>query len=184
MTYRLRDWGVSRQRFWGSPIPIVYCDKCGVVPEKYENLPVRLPETAPLTGTGESPLAKVPEFYETKCPNCDGPASRETDTMDTFVDSSWYFFRYTDPHNEMMPFDPEIASYWAPVDQYIGGDDHAVMHLIYTRFWTKVMRDIGLVNFDEPFKRLLTQGMVVGETFYDDERENAFTNPRRCHGHT
>ena len=167
-TYRLRDWGISRQRFWGSPIPIVYCDACGTVPEKYENLPIELPETAPFTGTGESPLAKVPEFYETKCPNCDGPAHRETDTMDTFVDSSWYFFRYTDPKNAELPFDTEIASYWTPVDQYVGGDDHAVMHLIYCRFWTKVMRDLGLVNFDEPVKRLLTQGMVVGETFFDD----------------
>ncbi|MEO8572863.1 MAG: leucine--tRNA ligase [Pyrinomonadaceae bacterium] len=168
VTYRLRDWGISRQRFWGSPIPIIYCEKCGTVPEKFENLPVRLPENAPLTGTGESPLAKVPEFYETTCPRCDGPAHRETDTMDTFVDSSWYFFRYTDPNNASMPFDLETASYWTPVDQYIGGDDHAVMHLIYTRFWAKVMRDIGLVKFDEPVKRLLTQGMVVGETFFDD----------------
>jgi leucyl-tRNA synthetase len=166
-TYRLRDWGVSRQRFWGSPIPIVYCDKCGIVPEKYENLPVRLPEKIEITGTGESPLAKVPEFYETNCPNCGENARRETDTMDTFVDSCWYYFRYLDPHNSEMPFDPRIAAYWTPVDQYIGGDDHAVMHLIYTRFWTKVMRDIGLVNFDEPVKRLLTQGMVVGETFFD-----------------
>jgi leucyl-tRNA synthetase len=168
VTYRLRDWGVSRQRFWGSPIPIIYCDKCGTVPEKYENLPVRLPENAPITGTGESPLAKVAEFVETTCPNCDGPARRETDTMDTFVDSSWYYYRYTDADNEILPFDPEEAAYWTPVDQYIGGDDHAVMHLIYARFWTKVMRDLGLVKFDEPFKRLLTQGMVVGETFFDD----------------
>jgi leucyl-tRNA synthetase len=168
ITFRLRDWGISRQRFWGSPIPIIYCDKCGTVPEKFENLPVRLPENAPLTGTGESPLAKVPDFYETTCPNCHGPAHRETDTMDTFVDSSWYFFRYTDPDNSTLPFSEEIASYWTPVDQYIGGDDHAVMHLIYTRFWAKVMRDIGLVKFDEPVKRLLTQGMVVGETFFDD----------------
>ena len=167
-TYRLRDWGISRQRFWGSPIPIVYCDICGIVPEKYENLPVELPENAPITGTGESPLAKVPEFVNTTCPQCDGPAKRETDTMDTFVDSSWYFLRYADAGNEVLPFDPEIAAYWAPVDQYIGGDDHAVMHLIYARFWTKVARDIGLVTFDEPFKRLLTQGMVVGETFFDD----------------
>ena len=166
-TYRLRDWGISRQRFWGSPIPIIYCDDCGVVPEKFENLPVELPETAPFTGTGESPLAKVPEFYETTCPKCDGPAKRETDTMDTFVDSSWYYFRYTDAGNEILPFDPETAAYWTPVDQYIGGDDHAVMHLIYARFWTKVMRDMELVKFDEPFKRLLTQGMVVGETFFD-----------------
>ncbi|MBK7392626.1 MAG: leucine--tRNA ligase [Chloracidobacterium sp.] len=167
-TYRLRDWGVSRQRFWGSPIPIVYCDSCGVVPEKFENLPVRLPETAPFSGTGESPLAKVPEFVNTVCPTCEGPAKRETDTMDTFVDSSWYYFRYTDATNEVLPFDPEIAAYWTPVDQYIGGDDHAVMHLIYARFWTKMMRDLGLVTFNEPFKRLLTQGMVVGETFFDD----------------
>ena len=168
-TYRLRDWGVSRQRFWGSPIPIIYCRSCGAVPEKYENLPVRLPDTAPFTGTGESPLAKVPEFYETVCPNCNERAKRETDTMDTFVDSSWYYFRYLDPKNEELPFSPEAAAYWGPVDQYIGGDDHAVMHLIYTRFWTKVMRDIGLVKFNEPAKRLLAQGMVVGETFYDDE---------------
>ncbi len=167
-TYRLRDWGVSRQRFWGSPIPIIYCDTCGVVPEKFENLPVRLPETAPFSGTGESPLAKVPEFLNTVCPTCEGPAKRETDTMDTFVDSSWYYFRYTDATNEVLPFDPEIAAYWTPVDQYIGGDDHAVMHLIYARFWTKMMRDLGLVTFNEPFKRLLTQGMVVGETFFDD----------------
>jgi leucyl-tRNA synthetase len=177
ITFRLRDWGISRQRFWGSPIPMIYCDSCGVVPEKYENLPVRLPETAPFTGTGESPLTKVPEFYETQCPNCDGPARRETDTMDTFVDSSWYFFRYTDPKNESMPFEPEIAAYWTPVDQYIGGDDHAVMHLIYTRFWGKVMRDLGLVKFDEPVRRLLTQGMVVGETFFDDETGKRFYFP-------
>lgn len=167
-TYRLRDWGISRQRLWGSPIPIIYCDGCGVVPEKYENLPVRLPENAPITGTGESPLAKVPEFYETTCPKCGGKAHRETDTMDTFVDSSWYFFRYLDPKNDSLPFESEAAAYWTPVDQYIGGDDHAVMHLIYARFWTKVLRDLGMVNFDEPFRRLLTQGMVVGETFYDD----------------
>lgn len=167
-TFRLRDWGISRQRFWGAPIPIIYCDECGVVPEKLENLPVRLPENAPITGTGESPLAKVAEFYETKCPNCDGTAHRETDTMDTFVDSSWYFFRYLDPNNDEKPFDTAKAAYWTPVDQYIGGDDHAVMHLIYTRFWSKVMRDMGLVSFDEPVHRLLTQGMVVGETFYDD----------------
>jgi leucyl-tRNA synthetase len=167
-TYRLRDWGISRQRFWGSPIPIVYCESCGVVPEMFENLPICLPENAPITGTGESPLAKVPEFYQTTCPKCHGPATRETDTMDTFVDSSWYFFRYTDSENEIMPFDPGIAEYWTPVDQYIGGDDHAVMHLIYARFWSKVMRDMGLVKFNEPVKRLLTQGMVVGETFFDD----------------
>ena len=169
-TYRLRDWGISRQRFWGAPIPIVYCEKCGAVPEKYENLPIELPETAPFTGIGESPLAKVPEFVNTTCPNCNEPAKRETDTMDTFVDSSWYYFRYTDPKNENAPFAPEIANYWLPVDQYIGGVDHAVMHLLYTRFWTKVMRDLGLVNFDEPVKNLLTQGMVVGESFYSESK--------------
>jgi len=127
-----------------------------------------LPENAPITGTGESPLAKVPQFYETSCPRCGGTARRETDTMDTFVDSSWYYYRYTDPTNADRPFDPAVASYWTPVDQYIGGDDHAVMHLIYARFWTKVARDLGLLKFDEPFRRLLTQGMVVGETFFDD----------------
>jgi leucyl-tRNA synthetase len=166
-TYRLRDWGISRQRFWGSPIPIVYCETCGIVPEKYENLPVRLPDNVAITGSGESPLAKVPEFVNTVCPNCGEPARRETDTMDTFVDSCWYYFRYLDNKNTEMPFDPRIAAYWTPVDQYIGGDDHAVMHLIYTRFWTKTMRDMELVSFSEPVKRLLTQGMVVGETFFD-----------------
>ncbi len=168
VTYRLRDWGISRQRFWGAPIPIVYCEKCGAVPEKYENLPIELPETAPFTGVGESPLARVPEFVNTVCPHCGEAAKRETDTMDTFVDSSWYYFRYADPKNTSEPFDPKIVNYWLPVDQYIGGVDHAVMHLLYTRFWTKVMRDIGLVNFDEPVKNLLTQGMVVGESFYSD----------------
>ncbi|HRH46525.1 MAG TPA: leucine--tRNA ligase, partial [Pyrinomonadaceae bacterium] len=167
-TYRLRDWGISRQRFWGSPIPIVYCGSCGVVPEKFENLPIELPEDIAITGVGESPLAKDEDFVNTKCPNCGEVAKRETDTMDTFVDSCWYYFRYLDNHNSEMPFDPKIAEYWTPVDQYIGGDDHAVMHLIYTRFWTKVMRDLGLVKFNEPVKRLLTQGMVIGETFFDE----------------
>jgi len=170
ITYRLRDWGISRQRFWGAPIPIVYCKRCGTVPVSFDALPVELPESAPFTGVGESPLAKVPEFVNTICPNCSEPARRETDTMDTFVDSTWYYFRYTDPHNESLPFDPEIAAYWMPVEQYIGGVDHAVMHLLYTRFWTKMMRDIGLVNFDEPVKKLLTQGMVVGESYYSEER--------------
>lgn len=168
VTYRLRDWGVSRQRFWGAPIPIVYCDKCGTVPEKFENLPVRLPDSVQITGSGESPLAKVPEFVETDCPSCGAAAKRETDTMDTFVDSSWYYFRYLDPRNENEPFDIKEAERWTPVDQYIGGDDHAVMHLIYTRFWSKVMRDLGLVKFNEPVRRLLTQGMVVGETFFEE----------------
>ena len=169
VTYRIRDWGVSRQRFWGAPVPIIYCEKCGVVPVPEKDLPVELPEHAAFTGSGESPLAGVPEFVNTGCPKCGGEARRETDTMDTFVDSSWYFFRYCDPRNESLPFDPEIVKQWTPVDQYIGGDSHAVMHLIYTRFWTKFMRDIGLVSFDEPVKRLLTQGMVTNRVEGTDE---------------
>jgi leucyl-tRNA synthetase len=161
VTYRIRDWGISRQRFWGAPIPIVYCEHCGMVPVPEQDLPVMLPDKAEFTGTGESPLKNVPEFVNTTCPKCGRPATRETDTMDTFVDSSWYFFRYTDPRNETMPFDPLVAAQWTPVDQYIGGDSHAVMHLIYTRFWNKVMRDLGLVKANEPVKRLLTQGMVT-----------------------
>ncbi len=161
VTYRLRDWGISRQRFWGAPIPVIYCDDCGMVPVPEKDLPVMLPDKAEFTGTGESPLKGVPEFVHTSCPRCGKQAVRETDTMDTFVDSSWYFFRYCDPRNEAMPFDPEIVGKWIPVDQYIGGDSHAVMHLIYTRFWNKVMRDLGLVKFNEPVKRLLTQGMVT-----------------------
>lgn len=169
VTYRIRDWGISRQRFWGAPIPIIYCDKCGTRAVPEDQLPVVLPQTATFTGTGESPLAGVPEFVNTTCPQCSGPARRETDTMDTFVDSSWYFFRYLDPRNENRPFDREIAKRWTPVDQYIGGDSHAVMHLIYTRFWTKFMRDISMVEFDEPVKRLLTQGMVTNRVGDTDE---------------
>jgi leucyl-tRNA synthetase len=169
VTYRIRDWGVSRQRFWGAPVPMIYCEKDGMVPVPYDQLPVILPQTATFTGAGESPLAGVPEFVNTTCPQCQGPARRETDTMDTFVDSSWYFFRYLDPRNESEAFDPSIAKHWTPVDQYIGGDSHAVMHLIYTRFWTKFMRDIGMVNFDEPVKRLLTQGMVTNRVEGTDE---------------
>ena len=169
VTYRIRDWGVSRQRFWGAPVPVIYCDKDGMVPVPYADLPVVLPQTAAFTGTGESPLAGVPEFVNTICPKCHGPARRETDTMDTFVDSSWYFFRYCDPRNDDKPFETSITEQWTPVDQYIGGDSHAVMHLIYTRFWTKFMRDIGLVSFDEPVKRLLTQGMVTNRVEGTDE---------------
>src|SRR5215212_6152529 len=171
VTYRLRDWGISRQRFWGAPIPIIYCDACGVVPVPETDLPVVLPERAEFPGSGQSPLAGVPEFVNTTCPKCEEPARRETDTMDTFIDSSWYFFRYCDPKNDAAPFDREAAAYWTPVDQYIGGVEHAVMHLMYTRFWTKFMRDIGLVTFDEPVKRLFTQGMVVAETFYRESEE-------------
>ena len=169
VTYRIRDWGVSRQRFWGAPVPIIYCEKCGTVPVPEKDLPVKLPDHAEFTGSGESPLAGVAEFVNTTCPRCGGPARRETDTMDTFVDSSWYFFRYLDPRNESMPFDPALAKEWTPVDQYIGGDSHAVMHLIYTRFWNKFMRDIGLVSHDEPVKRLLTQGMVTNRVEGTDE---------------
>jgi leucyl-tRNA synthetase len=161
--YRLRDWGISRQRFWGAPVPIIYCEKCGVVPVPEKDLPVRLPDRADFTGTGESPLAGVSEFVNTTCPKCGGAARRETDTMDTFVDSSWYFFRYCDPHNAEKPFDSEKVAYWTPVSQYIGGIDHAVMHLLYTRFWTKFMNDIGLISFNEPAKRLMTQGMVTNQ---------------------
>ena len=160
-TYRLRDWGISRQRFWGAPIPVIYCDRCGIVPVPETDLPVVLPEHATFTGTGQSPLATVAEFVNTTCPKCKEPARRETDTMDTFVDSSWYFFRYCDPRNADAPFDKQVVAYWTPVDQYIGGIEHAVMHLLYTRFWTKMMRDIGLVSFAEPVKNLLTQGMVT-----------------------
>jgi leucyl-tRNA synthetase len=173
ITYRLRDWGISRQRFWGAPIPIIYCETCGEVPVPYDQLPVELPESAPFTGVGESPLARVPDFVNTVCPKCEKEgAKRETDTMDTFVDSSWYYFRYTDPHNEILPFDPNVVNYWTPVDQYIGGVDHAVMHLLYTRFWTKAMRDMELVKFNEPVKRLLTQGMVVTDSFYSTKKES------------
>jgi leucyl-tRNA synthetase len=169
VTYRIRDWGISRQRFWGAPVPIVYCEKCGMVPVPEKDLPVQLPDRAEFTGSGESPLAGVADFVNTVCPQCGAPARRDTDTMDTFVDSSWYFFRYCDPRNASMPFSSELAKEWTPVDQYIGGDSHAVMHLIYTRFWTKFMRDIKLVSFDEPVKRLLTQGMVTNRVQGTDE---------------
>jgi leucyl-tRNA synthetase len=161
ITYRLKDWGISRQRYWGTPIPILYCDKHGIVPVPEKDLPVMLPENVDITLTGGSPLGRVPEFLNTTCPKCGGPARRETDTMDTFVDSSWYFYRYTDAHNDKAPFDSKAAGYWFPIDQYIGGVEHAILHLIYSRFWTKVMRDMGLVENDEPVERLFTQGMVI-----------------------
>ena len=167
--YRLRDWGISRQRYWGCPIPIVHCEKCGDVPVPADQLPVVLPENVVPDGMG-SPLAKMPEFYETTCPCCGGAAKRETDTMDTFMESSWYFFRYMSPKFAEGMVSAEAAKYWGSVDQYIGGIEHAILHLLYARFFTKLMRDEGLVNVDEPFERLLTQGMVVCETYY---RENA-----------
>jgi leucyl-tRNA synthetase len=159
--YRLKDWGISRQRYWGTPIPVLYCEKCGMVPVPDADLPVVLPPMAKFSGVGQSPLASVPEFVNVKCPKCGGPARRETDTMDTFIDSSWYFYRYADAHNDKAPFDPALVRYWLPVDQYIGGIVHAILHLLYTRFFCKVMRDLGLVNHDEPVKRLFTQGLVL-----------------------
>ncbi|HET7108964.1 MAG TPA: leucine--tRNA ligase [Candidatus Acidoferrum sp.] len=158
--FRLRDWGISRQRYWGTPIPVSYCEKDGMVPVPDKDLPVLLPANPKLTGEGESPLATDPEFVNVKCPKCGGPARRESDTMDTFVDSSWYFYRYCDPQNDKAPFDPAKAAYWFPIDQYIGGITHAILHLLYSRFWCKVMRDLGLVKHDEPIARLFTQGMV------------------------
>lgn len=160
INYRLRDWLISRQRYWGTPIPMINCPKCGWVPEKEENLPILLPKDVKFTGKGESPLATSKDFANCKCPACGGEAKRELDTMDTFLDSSWYFLRYCDPHNDNMPFSKEKTDYWMSVDQYIGGVEHAILHLLYSRFFQKVFKDLGLVSNDEPFKRLLTQGMV------------------------
>jgi len=159
--FRLRDWGVSRQRYWGTPIPMIYCERDGLVAVPDEQLPVILPEQIEITQQGGSPLGRVPDFVNVACPRCGGPARRETDTMDTFVDSSWYFYRYTDAKNDSAPFDSATARYWFPIDQYIGGVEHAILHLIYSRFWTKVMRDLGMIGNDEPATRLFTQGMVI-----------------------
>jgi leucyl-tRNA synthetase len=164
VTYRLKDWGISRQRYWGTPIPMLYCEKDGIVAVPEKDLPVILPENVDITLTGGSPLSRVPEFVNATCPKCGGPARRETDTMDTFVDSSWYFYRYTDAHNDREPFDGKTAQYWfgdRGIDQYIGGVEHAILHLIYSRFWTRFMRDLGMITNDEPVERLFTQGMVI-----------------------
>ena len=161
INYRLRDWNISRQRYWGAPIPVIYCDACGVVPEKEENLPVVLPLDVKTHDDGRSPLPHTPAFYECTCPVCGGKARRETDTMDTFVESSWYFARYTDATNDKAPFTPDALRYWLPVDQYIGGVEHAILHLLYSRFFTKALRDCGFIELDEPFANLLTQGMVL-----------------------
>jgi leucyl-tRNA synthetase len=163
VTYRIKDWGISRQRYWGTPIPVIHCPNDGVVPVPDEQLPVLLPLDVNITGTGQSPLAQVPGFVNVKCPKCGADARRETDTMDTFVDSSWYFYRYCDAHNDTAPFDPAKVAYWFPIDQYIGGVEHAILHLIYSRFWTKMMRDLGLIRNSEPATRLFTQGMVIRE---------------------
>jgi leucyl-tRNA synthetase len=161
VTYRLKDWGLSRQRYWGTPIPMIHCDRDGLVQVPDDQLPVVLPPQIEITQQGGSPLSRVPDFVNVTCPKCGGPAKRETDTMDTFVDSSWYFYRYTDAKNANAPFDAATANYWFPIDQYIGGVEHAILHLIYSRFWTKVMRDLGLTANDEPVRRLFTQGMVI-----------------------
>ena len=164
VNYRLRDWGISRQRYWGCPIPIIHCDKCGVVPVPDKDLPVTLPEDVSFDKPG-NPLDRHPTWKHVKCPSCGGEARRETDTMDTFVDSSWYFIRFTDPWNENAPTTPKIANAWMPVDQYIGGIEHAILHLLYSRFFTRAMKKTGHVNLDEPFAGLFTQGMVVHETY-------------------
>jgi leucyl-tRNA synthetase len=171
--YKLRDWLISRQRYWGTPIPVVYCEKDGMVPLPDDQLPVVLPENVKLTGEGASPLATTPDFVNTTCPKCGGSARRETDTMDTFVDSSWYFYRYCDPHNSQGPYDSAKVGYWFPIDQYIGGITHAILHLLYSRFWCKVMRDLGMIQHREPASRLFTQGMVLkGGTAMSKSRGN------------
>lgn len=174
--YRLRDWLISRQRYWGAPIPIIHCPKCGAVPVPDQDLPVQLPDEVEFSGRGPSPLAKLESWINVSCPTCGTAAKRETDTMDTFIDSSWYFLRYPDAKNENQAFDPKKTNDWMPVDQYVGGIEHAILHLLYSRFFTKVLRDRGLLNFDEPFQRLLTQGMVQGKT-YKNPRTGKYVLP-------
>lgn len=177
VTYHLRDWGFSRQRYWGTPIPIIYCERCGEVPVPYEDLPVILPDNVTLTGRDEAPLSRVAEFVNTKCPKCKSDAKREVETMDTFVDSSWYFARYLSPKNDKVPFEKEWADYWLPIDIYIGGPEHAVLHLLYFRFFTKAMRDIGLLSIDEPATRLLTQGIVLKDGFKMSKSKGNVVSP-------
>ncbi|HEX9868250.1 MAG TPA: class I tRNA ligase family protein, partial [Candidatus Tectomicrobia bacterium] len=179
INFRIKDWGISRQRYWGTPIPMIHCPRCGIVPVPYEDLPVVLPLELQFEYGARSPLAAAPSFYEVTCPRCQQPARRETDTMDTFVDSSWYFERYTSPQANDGPFDLHAADYWMPVDLYIGGIEHAVLHLLYARFWTKVLRDLELVKYDEPFTRLLTQGMVCMETLWCAQHEWLFPSQVR-----
>ncbi|MFZ3045113.1 MAG: leucine--tRNA ligase, partial [Desulfatirhabdiaceae bacterium] len=187
ISYRLRDWGISRQRYWGAPIPMIHCPTCGIVPAPESDLPIRLPEDAGLLEGGQSPLPFLDYFARTTCPNCKrDDASRETDTMDTFVESSWYFERYCSPDWDKGMFDPDAVNYWMPVDQYIGGVEHAILHLLYSRYYTRVLHDLGLVHFKEPFTRLLTQGMVCKETIqcpdhgflYPEEASEG--SPRQC----
>lgn len=193
VTYRLRDWGISRQRYWGAPIPIIYCEKCGAVPVPEKDLPVILPSNVEVTGVGESPLIGAKEFVETKCPKCGGPSKRETDTMDTFVESSWYFDRFACPDYPNGPLDKKRVDYWMPVDQYIGGIEHAILHLLYSRFFTRVLKEMGYLSVEEPFTNLLTQGMVCKEVFEcskdgylfpeEVEPQGDTLRCRRCGGH-
>jgi leucyl-tRNA synthetase len=177
VSYKLRDWLISRQRYWGAPIPIIYCDKCGIVPVPEKDLPVRLPDDAEFKPTGESPLKYNAKFVNTTCPFCGGPARRETDTLDTFMCSSWYFLRYASPHNDQEAFDPQQVKYWLPVDLYTGGAEHAVMHLFYARFFTKAIRDIGLIDFDEPFLRLFNQGTIISQHMKMSKSRGNVVNP-------
>ncbi len=181
VNYRLRDWGVSRQRYWGNPIPMIYCDLCGAVPVPEQELPVLLPMDVTFAGEGGNPLDKVDSFVTTTCPQCGEAARRETDTMDTFVQSSWYFLRYCSPDFASGPLDRARSEYWMSVDQYIGGIEHAVLHLLYARFFTKVLRDLGYIGIDEPFTNLLTQGMVIKDGAKMSKSKGNVVDPRRAH---